>query len=158
MALTAIASSVFNATRSSTDDLASVVEASSLPASAASSGATLSYTYTSLAAEPATVDFDLRALTDDRGTLTFTAVHGIIVKVRAGILTTVDPAALPAGALTCQPCGSGGSIVLLPLRGVYAVASATSIGTVDGSSYLIRFTTGASAQFDLYIWGEGTIA
>ena len=157
MALTAIASSVFNATRSSTDDLASVVEASSLPASAASSGATLSYTYTSPSAEPSTVDFDLRALTDDRGTLTFTAVHGIILKARAGTVTTVNAASLPAGALTCQPAGSGGEIQVT-IGGVCAVASATSIGTVDGSSYLLRYTTAASAQFDLYIWGEGTIA
>jgi hypothetical protein len=156
MALTAIASSVFNATRSSDEELAAVVETSTLAASAASSGANISYSFSPVSWQGG-LTFDLRALNDDRGTLTFTAVYGIILKVRTGTMTTVNAFSLPAGALTCQPAGSGSSI-LIPAGGVYAVASATPIATVSASSYSLDFVANGLAKFDLYIWGEGTIA
>lgn len=156
MALTAIASSVFKATRTSTDDLTTVVETTSLPASAASGSATLSYTYTSASPASGSLTFDLRSLTDDRGTLVFTAISGIILKVRSGTVVTVDASALGTGDFEGQPAGVGSSVAL-GAGDYYCVASATPFSTVDGTSHTLAYTL-TSAEVDLYVWGEGSVS
>ena len=156
MALTAISSSVFNATRTSTDDLTTVVETTALAASAASSSATLSYTYTSASPASGSLTFDLRSLTDDRGTLAFTAISGVILKMRSGTVTTVDASALGAGDFAGQPAGMGSSVTLNAGE-YYCVASASPFSTVSGTSYNLAYTL-TSAEVDLYIWGEGSVA
>jgi hypothetical protein len=156
MALTAISSSVFNATRTSTDDLTTVVETTALAASAASSSATLSYTYTSASPASGSLTFDLRALTDDRGTLAFTAISGIILKVRSGTVVTVDASALSAGDFAGQPAGLGSPLTLAS-GDYYCVASATPFSTVSGTSYNLAYTL-TSAEVDLYVWGEGSVS
>ena len=158
MSITASVSQIFAASESGTDELAAVSVSTEARQVASSTTADLIWSYTSTANETATKNFDLTALTgDDRGTIQFTEVYGIIIVNRSGTtVQLVDPASVTANLYDEQGCLEGGVGTLS--AGDFSVqASSTTLGTVSATSKILEYTL-VDAQIDLVVWGEGVIS
>lgn len=120
-------------------------------------------------------DIDLQSLSDDRGTVTFTAIKAIYIantseSVDVIVQKYTESDTFPqfsnpwsGGPFQTQNQYDSGdvdiSFLTLPAGGAAAIFAPTAAGyPVTSSSKVLRIQAAASATYDIIIIGEGTIA
>jgi len=107
------------------------------------------------------VNLDLSALTDDRGTVTFTQVHGYTINVRSGSIEFPNEIA-GTDSYRYQPVSHTSATVdwLLTGPGQLTFSSAAAAGdAITGTTNkLFAFWPSTGADYDIIFYGVGTIA
>lgn len=120
-------------------------------------------------------DIDLQSLSDDRGTVTFTAIKAIYIantseSANVGVQNYTETDGTPAfsnpwlsGPFQTQNYVSTGGVdvafLYLNAGGAAAMFSPTAAGySVTASSKILRVNAAPGATYDIIIIGEGTIA
>ena len=106
---------------------------------------------------------DLNAAADDRGTVSFTAIHGYTVNVRSGTITFPTESDLIGSTFFFyQPLTNGLATAELTLTGpaTLSLSSAAVLGDATTASVnkIFAYTASVGADYDIIFYGVGTVA
>lgn len=106
-------------------------------------------------------NLDITALVDDRGTVSFTHLHGYTFNVRSGTLGFVKAGAAVSSYYRYMPMAndfSTGNLVLTgPGQISYCSSAPPGDATVSPDNRLIVFQPSVGADYDVILYGVGTI-
>lgn len=106
---------------------------------------------------------NLDAAVDDRGTVSFTAIHGYTVNVRSGTITFPKEASLVGSTyFYYQPLTNANATSLLTLTGPATLSLSSSAVLGDATSGSVNrvfaYTASVNADYDIIFYGVGTVA
>lgn len=106
---------------------------------------------------------DLNAAVDDRGTVSFTAIHGFAVNVRSGTISFPKEADLIGSTFFYyQPLTNANATAELTLTGpaTLSMSSAAVLGDATSGSVnkVFAYTASVNADYDIIFYGVGTVA
>ena len=106
---------------------------------------------------------NLDSAVDDRGTVSFTAIHGYTVNIRSGTITfPPESDVIGSTFFFYQPLTNANAISELTLTGpaTLSLSSAAALGDATTASVnkIFAYTASVGADYDIIFYGVGTVA